>query len=219
MDADVAVTDPRVEPITRPQDRFIGVHLRSSAAKISCLRRCLRVCGASRGFAGMSGFMDAMYWSGSGPGKAPGSRSMGSIRDCLDGAVAPGSAVGSGFMGWIRGNAGLGFCAGAVGGSGFMGWIRENVDLGFCVGAVGRSGFMGWIRGNVELRVCAGAAGGSGFVRDGLNGAVGASVGAPLRRAVGGRAQSGDVGGKRAVREAVAGVRHDRDWRGRGRAG
>jgi hypothetical protein len=34
MDADVAVTEPRVEPITHPPDRSIGVHLRSSAAKI-----------------------------------------------------------------------------------------------------------------------------------------------------------------------------------------
>src|SRR5271157_2323988 len=70
MDADVAVTDPRVEPITHPRDEFISVHLRSSAAKIPCLRRWLGVCGASRGFADMSGFMDAMYWSGIGVGKS-----------------------------------------------------------------------------------------------------------------------------------------------------
>ena len=37
-------------------------------------------------------------------------------------------------------------------------------------------------------------------------------------RAVGGGTQSGGVGGKLAYREAVAGVGHDRDRRGRGGA-
>src|SRR5580698_7704212 len=64
MDADVAVTNPRVEPITHPRHQFVSVHPRSSVAKISCLRRWRRVCGASRGFADMSGIMDATYWSG-----------------------------------------------------------------------------------------------------------------------------------------------------------
>ena len=74
MNADVAVAEPRVEPITHPRDQSISVHLRSSAAKICCLRRCLRVCGASRGFADMSGIMEAMYWSSPGSGTASGSR-------------------------------------------------------------------------------------------------------------------------------------------------
>ena len=69
MNANVAVTDPCVEPITQPRDQFISVHPRSSAAQISCLRRWLRVCGTSCGFADMSGFMDAMHWSGVGVGK------------------------------------------------------------------------------------------------------------------------------------------------------
>jgi hypothetical protein len=43
MNANVAVNEPRVEPITHPQAQFIGVHLRSSAAKISCLRIYSRV--------------------------------------------------------------------------------------------------------------------------------------------------------------------------------
>jgi hypothetical protein len=39
---DVAMTDPRVEPITHPRDQFISVHLRQ---KILFLPVCLRVCG------------------------------------------------------------------------------------------------------------------------------------------------------------------------------
>ena len=34
MNADVAVAEPRVEPITHPREQTISVHLRSSAAKI-----------------------------------------------------------------------------------------------------------------------------------------------------------------------------------------
>src|SRR5580700_2110817 len=90
MNADVAVAEPRVEPITHPRDQSIGVHLRSSAAKICCLRRCLRVCGASRGFAEMSGIMEAMYWSSPGSGTASVSQFKGSIRNGLDGATGPG---------------------------------------------------------------------------------------------------------------------------------
>src|SRR5580658_10372059 len=70
MNADVAVTDPRVGPITHPREglsAFIRVHLRQ---RIPCLRRWLRVCGASRGFPDMSGFMDATYWLGVGVGKS-----------------------------------------------------------------------------------------------------------------------------------------------------
>jgi hypothetical protein len=70
MNADVAVTDPRVRPITHPPDQSISVHPRSSVAKISCLRRWLRVCGASRGFADLSGFMEAMCWLWVGIGKS-----------------------------------------------------------------------------------------------------------------------------------------------------
>jgi len=42
---------------------FIRVHLRQ---KIPCLRRWLRVCGASRGFADMSGFMESICQAGAG---------------------------------------------------------------------------------------------------------------------------------------------------------
>jgi hypothetical protein len=35
MNANAAVADPRIERMTRPQDRYIGVYLRSSAAKKS----------------------------------------------------------------------------------------------------------------------------------------------------------------------------------------
>src|SRR5580692_8914223 len=65
MDADVAVTEPRFEPIAHPRDRAISVHRRSSAAKISCLRRWLRVCGASHEFGDTSGFTGSLYWSSS----------------------------------------------------------------------------------------------------------------------------------------------------------
>ena len=70
MNADVAVAVPPVEPITHPREQTISVHLRSFAAKIPCLRRWLRVCGALRGFADMSGFMQAMYWLGGGVRKS-----------------------------------------------------------------------------------------------------------------------------------------------------
>ena len=102
MDADVAVTDPRVEPITHPRYQYISVHPRSSVAKISCLRRWLLVCGASRGFADMSGIMEAMYWSRPGSGTASVSRFKGSIRNGLNGMVGTGFAVGSRFKGSIR---------------------------------------------------------------------------------------------------------------------
>jgi len=46
---------------------FIRVHLRQ---KFPCLRRWLRVCGASCGFADLSGFMEAMCWLGVGVGKS-----------------------------------------------------------------------------------------------------------------------------------------------------
>jgi hypothetical protein len=35
MNADAVMTDPRVEPITHPQDQYIRVYPRSSAAKNS----------------------------------------------------------------------------------------------------------------------------------------------------------------------------------------
>ena len=70
MDADVAVTEPRVEPITHPQDRSIGVHLRSSAAKIFLPAALAPVCGLSRGFADTNAFMRLMYWSGVGVRKS-----------------------------------------------------------------------------------------------------------------------------------------------------
>jgi hypothetical protein len=60
MNANVAVTEARVEPITCPRDRVISVHLRTSAAKIPCLRRWLGVCGAARGFAGMSELVESL---------------------------------------------------------------------------------------------------------------------------------------------------------------
>src|SRR5580658_11284006 len=71
MNANVAVTEARVEPITGPRDRAVSVHSRSSAAKMSCLRRWVRRCGASRGCADVSGFVDAVYWSGVGSEKRP----------------------------------------------------------------------------------------------------------------------------------------------------
>jgi hypothetical protein len=61
MNANIALTEPRVEPITHPQAQFISVHLRSSAAKIFLPADRPRVCDASRGFADMSGFMESLY--------------------------------------------------------------------------------------------------------------------------------------------------------------
>jgi len=62
MNANVAVNEPIVEPITHPQAQFLGVHLRSSAAKISCLRIYSRVCGALHGCVDMSGYVKTLYW-------------------------------------------------------------------------------------------------------------------------------------------------------------
>ena len=152
MNADVAVTDPRVRPITHPPDQSISVHPRSSVAKISCLRRWLRVCGASRGFADPSSLMEAMCWLGVGVGK--------SARLTVQGINTE----------WFERRGRAGFC-------------RRLTVQGINTGWFERHGWIG--------RPC------------------------PLRRAIGGSAPSGGVGGKLAVRGAVAGVGHDRDWRHR----
>ena len=129
MNADVAVAEPRVEPITHPRDQSIGVHLRSSAAKICCLRRCLRVCGASRGFADMSGIMEAMYWSSPGSGTASVSRFKGSIRDGLNGMVGTGFAVGSRFKGSARDSLNGAVEPGFAVGSRFKGSVQDGLNL------------------------------------------------------------------------------------------
>ena len=140
MNADVAVTDPRVGPITHPRYQFIGVHPRSSVAEISCLRRWLRASGGSHGFAGLSGFMDAMHWAelGGGVGKAPGSRFKGSVRNGLNGTVAPGFAVGSRFKGSIRDGLNGAVEPGFAVGSRFKGSVRNGLN-GTVMPASGRS--------------------------------------------------------------------------------
>ena len=143
MDADVAVTDPRVEPITRPREQFISVHPRQGF-----LGQRFFACGAgsacaTHGVDSRSGFLDAMYWSGFRVGKAPGSRFKGSIRDGLNSAVEPGFVAGSRFKGSIREDsnctAGAWFMGAmrgdstAVAGSRFEGSVREG--LGGTVGS------------------------------------------------------------------------------------
>src|SRR5580658_4898293 len=70
MNANVAVTDPRVEPITQPRDQFISVHPRQGF-----LGRRFLACGAGSACAAhcvdsRGGFMEAMYWSRVGVGKS-----------------------------------------------------------------------------------------------------------------------------------------------------
>ena len=157
MDADVAVTDPRVEPIMRGRDKFISVHPRSSAAEIPRLRRWLRVCGASLGFADVRGLVDAMYWSGA--GIAPGSRFKGSVRERLNGVVA-GFAVGSRFKGSVRdglnGGVGRGVggpCDGRMAGALGPAAAAREVGEAWRVGAEGENG---WLRGSA-MCLCGGA--------------------------------------------------------------
>ena len=129
MDADVAVTDPRGAPITHPRDRSISVHLRQ---RFSCLRRWLRVCDASPGFADITGSLLRCTGRGSALGHAQGSRFKGSIRNGLNGVVEPVFAIGSRFKGSVRnglnGAVGPGFTVG----SRFKGSIRDGLN-----GAVG----------------------------------------------------------------------------------
>jgi hypothetical protein len=94
MNGNVAVTEPRVEPITHPRDQLISVHPRSSAAKIflpAALAPRVRRVAWMHAYERVHG-SDALVGA-PGSGKAPGSRFKGSVRDGLNGTV--GSGVGA----------------------------------------------------------------------------------------------------------------------------